>query len=451
MDVELLSRIQFGITAGFHFLFPPISIGLSLIMVIMESAFLKTKKPIYHEMAKFWTKIFALTFAVGVATGIVMEFEFGTNWSNYSRYVGDIFGSPLAAEALFAFFLESTFLGILVFGWNKVGPKMHLVSTICVSLGATLSAFWIIVANSWMQTPAGYKIVQETINGVTTYKAIITNFWAMVFNPSTFERFSHVISASWLTGAFLVISVSAYYLLKKKYIDFSKKSLTIALIVATIASLLQLETGHNSAMVVVYHQPEKLATFEGHFNEAPLDLYFIGYLDVQNERIIGLKWPGFLSFLIYGNFNSPVKGRNNFPKDNLPPLQLPFQSYHIMVAIGMAFIALTILTWFLYWRKKLFENKFFLKLLILSFALPHIANLCGWIAAEVGRQPWAVYGVLKTTDAISHTDVVTTGNVLFSLILFTVIYLILAILFIYLLIKKIKNGPEELDKNVLLT
>ncbi len=449
MDVEILSRIQFAITAGFHFLFPPMTIGLGIIMVIMESAYIKTKKPIYHNMAKFWTKVFALTFAVGVASGIVMEFEFGTNWSNYSRYVGDIFGSPLAAEALFAFFLESTFLGILVFGWNKVGPKMHLVSTICVALGATLSAFWIIVANSWMQTPAGYKIVEETINGITTHKAVITDFWAMVFNPSTLERFSHVISAAWLTGAFFVISISAYYILKKKHIEFAKKSLLIALIVSTIASLLQLGTGHESAMVVVKHQPEKLATFEGHFNEAPLDLYFIGYLDVDNERIIGIKWPGFLSFLIYGNFNAPVKGRNDFSKENLPPLQLPFQSYHIMVAIGMAFIALTILAWFLYWRKILFRNKLFLKILVLIFALPHIANLCGWIAAEVGRQPWAVYGILRTSDAISHASVVTAGNVLFSIILFTLIYLILGILFVYLLIKEIKQGPEEIEQEII--
>jgi cytochrome d ubiquinol oxidase subunit I len=390
-------------------------------------------------MAKFWTKVFALTFGVGVATGIVMEFEFGTNWATYSRYVGDIFGSPLAAEALFAFFLESTFLGILVFGWNKVGPKMHFFSTFCVALGATMSAFWIIAANSWMQTPAGYKIVTE--NGIT--RAVITDFWAMVFNPSTMTRFTHVISASWITGSFLVINISAYYLLKRRHIDFAKSSLRIALALATLAVILQLYTGHQSAMVVTFHQPEKLATFEGHFNENVLDLYFIGYLDAANQKIYGLKYPGFLSFLIYGDFNTPVKGRNDFPQGDLPPLQIPFQSYHIMIALGMMFIGLMLFTVFLLWRKQLFENKWYLRILVPIFILPHIANILGWIASEVGRQPWAVYKILRTEDALSK--VVVANQVLFSLIMFTVIYLILAILFVYLLLKKVKHGPDDME------
>jgi len=444
MDAELLARIQFGVTAGFHFLYPPMSIGLGLIMVIMESMYLKTKNPIYEQMTKFWTKVFALTFAVGVATGIVLEFEFGTNWSTYSRYVGDIFGSPLAAEGLFAFFLESIFLGVLLFGWNKVSPKMHLIATIFVALGATMSAFWIIVANSWMQTPAGYEIVGTGHE----MRAVITDFWAMVFNPSTIERFTHVISASWLTGSFMVISISAYYLIKKQHLDFAKKSLIVGLIVATVSSLTQLETGHQSAMGVVQNQPEKLAIMEGHFNEAPLDLYFIGWLDVEGQKIIGLKWPGFLSFLIYGDFNAAVKGINDFPEDEVPPIQLPFQGYHIMIAFGMAFIGMTFLTWLLMWRKKLWDNKLWLMLLLVSFILPHLANLGGWIAAEVGRQPWAVYGVLKTADAISKPEVVTFESVLFSLILFTVIYVILMILFVYLMIRKIKHGPEPIAENV---
>jgi cytochrome d ubiquinol oxidase subunit I len=322
---------------------------------------------------------------------------------------------------------------------------MHFVASICVAFGAMMSAFWIIVANSWMQTPAGYHIVNSIINGVEVQRAEITDFWAMVFNPTTISRFTHVVSAAWLTGAFFVISISAYYLIKRKHIDFAKSSLKIALIVATIASLTQLETGHQSAMEVVEYQPAKLATFEGHFNESAMDLYFIGYLDVANERIIGLKWPGLLSFLIFGDFDAPVKGRNDFPKEDLPPLQLPFQTYHIMIAIGMGFIGLTFFSWFLYWRKKLFDYRWFLKILVLTFSLPHIANLCGWIAAEVGRQPWSVFGILKTADAISHADVVTANHVLFSLILFTVIYMILSVLFVFLLVKKIKHGPEEME------
>jgi cytochrome d ubiquinol oxidase subunit I len=294
-----------------------------------------------------------------------------------------------------------------------------------------------------MQTPVGYEIVGTGHE----MRAVITDFWEMVFNPSTIERFTHVISASWLTGSFMVLSISAYYLIKKKHVDFAKKSLIIALIVATVSSLTQLETGHQSAMGVVENQPEKLATMEGHFNEAPLDLYFIGWLDVEGERIIGLKWPGFLSFLIYGDFEAAMKGINDFPEDEVPPIQLPFQGYHIMVAFGMAFIGMTFFTWFLMWRKKLWDNKLWLLLLVVSFILPHLANLGGWIAAEVGRQPWAVYGVLKTADAISKPEVVTFESVLFSLIMFTVIYIILMILFIFLLIRKIKHGPEPIAEN----
>ena len=264
-EAEILARVQFGVTAGFHFLYPPLSIGLGVLMVVMEGLYLRTKKPMYEQMARFYTRIFALTFAIGVATGIVLEFEFGTNWSTYSRYVGDIFGSPLAAEALFAFFLESTFLGILIFGWDRVGPKFHFFATFCVALGAVMSAFWIIVANSWMQTPAGFEIVGEGEN----MRAVITDFWAMVFNPSSLERYSHVLSASMGTGAFFVMSISAYYLLKKKYVDFAKASLKIALVFAILSALLQLFTGHLSAMGITYDQPEKLAAFEGHYKTGP--------------------------------------------------------------------------------------------------------------------------------------------------------------------------------------
>ncbi|MFC2130264.1 cytochrome ubiquinol oxidase subunit I [Bacteroidota bacterium] len=442
MEVELLARIQFAVTAGFHFLFPPMSIGLGVILVIMEWRFLRTKNMMYERMVKFWTKVFALTFAVGVATGIVLEFEFGTNWATYSRYVGDIFGSPLAAEALFAFFLESTFLGILLFGWNRVGPKMHFFSTIMVAFGAMMSAFWIIVANSWMQTPAGYHLVTEA--GVM--RAEIIDFWAMVFNPSTIDRFTHVVFAAWLTGAFLVLSIAAYYLLKRRHIDFAKSSMRIALGLAAAAALLQLYTGHHSAIGVTHNQPEKLAAFEGHFETAPADLYLFGYVDEENESVLGLKLPGFLSLMVYGSFDAEVKGLNEFPKEDRPPLQLTFQSYHIMVGIGMLFIGLTLFGLFLLWRKKLFDIKWFLRILLPVFLLPHFGNLFGWISAEVGRQPWVVYKILRTEDAVSK--VVTADQVWFSLILFTVIYLILGALFVYLLLKKVKQGPEDMEPTV---
>ncbi len=439
MDPVLLARIQFAVTAAFHFLFPPMSIGLSLMMVVSEWKYLKTRNPLYEKIAKFWTKVFALTFAVGVATGIVLEFEFGTNWANYARYVGDIFGSPLAAEALFAFFMESTFLGILLFGWNKVGPRTHFTSTIMVALGAILSAFWIIVANSWMQTPAGYHLVEQA--GVV--RAEITDFWAMVFNPSTIERFTHVISASWITGAFLALSISAYYLIKKRHLDFAKYSLKIALWLAAFSTVLQLVTGHASAIQVTEYQPEKLAAFEAHYETGPGDLYLFGWVDEKNQEVIGLKLPGFLSFLVDFDFTTPITGLNEFAAEDRPPVQVVFQSYHFMFLLGMLMILISFVGLFLLWRKKLFESKWFLKILLPAFILPHIANLLGWMAAEIGRQPWVVYRVLRTSDGVS--EVVSAGEIWFSLILFTVIYLILLALFIFLLLRKIKKGPEEVE------
>ncbi len=437
-EAELLARIQFGVTAGFHFLYPPMSIGLALIMVIMEWRYLKTKNPLFEIMTKFWTKVFALTFAVGVATGIVMEFEFGTNWATYSRYVGDIFGSPLAAEALFAFFLESVFLGVLLFGWNIVSPKMHFFSTLMVALGSTLSAFWILVANSWMHTPTGFEIVTE--NGIT--RAIITDFWAMVFNPSTLDRLTHTVSAAWLTGAFLVMSISAWYILKKRHIDFAKSSFKIALFLAIFASLFQLFTGHNSAIGVTKYQPAKLAAFEGHFNTAPADLYLFGWVNEQEQKVHGIAIPGFLSYMVHFDASKPVTGLNDIPQDEWPPLQATFQTYHLMIAIGMLFIGLTLISLFLLIRKKLFDMKWLMMIFVPAFILPHIANIMGWCSAEIGRQPWAVQGILKTSDAISK--VVTAEQVWFSLILFSLIYIILLVLFVYLLLKKIKHGPEEI-------
>ncbi len=442
MDVELLARIQFAVTAGFHFLYPPMSIGLGLILVFMKGMFLKTKDPLWDSLTKYWTKIFALTFSVGVVTGIVLEFEFGTNWSQYSRVVGDIFGSPLAAEALFAFFMESFFLGILLFGWNKVSAKVHFISTIMVALGATLSAFFIIVANSWMHTPAGFDLVYKVVDGVQVIdKAVITNFWEMVFNPSTMDRYIHVVSASWITGTFLVLGISGWYILKKKHLSHAKASIKIALPIAFAATLLQLFSGHASAIGVTKHQPAKLAAFEGHYNTGPGDLYLFGWVDEEKQEVVGLGIPGMLSFLVDFNTKTELKGLNEFAPEDRPPVQITFQSYHLMVALGMAMIGITLIGVLLMPKGRLYEKKWMMWLFIGGIFLPHISNLMGWIAAEVGRQPWAVQGILRTKDAISK--VVTAEQVWFSLIMFTLVYTILLILFVYLLIKKIKHGPEE--------
>ncbi len=439
MDVEILSRIQFAVTIAFHYIYPPLSIGLGVILVIMEGLYLKTRNRLYENMARFWVKIFALTFAMGVATGIVMEFEFGTNWAAYSRFVGDVFGSALAAEGIFAFFLESGFLAVLVFGWNKVGPKMHFFSTVMVSLGSMLSAVWIVVANSWQQTPAGYHLAGSGL----FIRAEITDFWEMVFNPSSMERLSHVLAGCWQAGAFMVISVSAYYILKKRYVEFAKKSFIIALGLAAFASLFQLYTGHHSARVVSEHQPAKLAAFEGHYDSAkPADLYLFGWVNEKDETVrFGVAIPGMLSYLIHGNSEQPVTGLGSFTPEDRPPVNIVFQSYHIMVAIGFMLIGLSLLGLTLLPKERLFNKPWLLKIFILSVLLPQIANQLGWISAEVGRQPWIVYNLLRTKDGLSKT--VAGEQVVFSLILFTAIYLLLFVLFLYLLDHKIKHGPEN--------
>lgn len=443
MDVEILARIQFAFTIAFHYIYPPLSIGLGLLMVIMEGLHLRTGDKSYETLARFWTKIFALTFGIGVATGIVMEFEFGTNWATYSRYVGDVFGSALAAEGIFAFALESGFLGVLIFGWNRVGPRVHFLATVGVWLGSMFSAVWIVVANSWQQTPAGYHIVGEGIHA----RAEITDFWAMVFNPSSVDRLSHVWIGAFLAGAFLVLSVHAWYLLKGKFVEISQKAFKIALGVACVASLSQLFTGHRSAEGVSHNQPAKLATMEGHYDTlAPADLYLFGWVDQKNQKVSGLKIPGGLSFMLHQKFDAPIKGLNAFQKTDRPQaVNAVFQFYHIMVAIGMALIGLSLLSVLLWWRGVLFQQRWLLWIFVWAVFLPQIGNQVGWFTAEMGRQPWVVYGLLRTSDALS--EAVTANQVLFSLIMFSLIYLLLLILFIYLLNKKIKHGPDDLDSD----
>ena len=439
METEILARIQFAFTVAFHYIYPPLSIGIGLLLVVFEGTYLRTKNEIYHELARFWTKIFALTFGIGVVTGIVMEFEFGTNWAVYSRYVGDVFGSVLAAEGIFAFALESGFLGVLLFGWNRVKPWVHFVATVGVFLGSMFSAVWIVVANSWQQTPAGFHIVGEGLNA----RAEITDFWAMVFNPSSVERLTHVWLGAFLAGAFLVLSVHAYYLVKNRHIELSRKAFKIALIVATVFSLGQLLTGHASAEGVAHNQPAKLAALEGHYpaNEKA-DMYLFGWVDNEKQEVKGLKVPGGLSFLLHQDFNAPVIGLDSFdPEDRPSQVNAVFQFYHIMIAIGMILIGLTVYATFALIRGKLFQQKWLLIAFIWAVFLPQIANQAGWFAAEMGRQPWVVYGLLRTSEAFSQS--VTANQILFSLIMFFTIYALLFALFIYLLNKKIQAGPHD--------
>jgi len=441
MDISLLSRFQFAFTIGFHYLFPPLSIGLGLILVIMEGLYMKTGKSLYHEMTRFWVKIFGLIFGLGVASGIVMEFQFGTNWATYSRFVGDVFGSALAAEGIFAFFLESGFLAILLFGWDKVQPRTHFISTVLVAFGAHLSAIWIVVANSWQQTPAGYQLVER---GGST-RAEIVDFWEVVFNPSFLDRISHVYMGAWQAGAFLVISVSAFYLIRGKHLPFARNSIKIGLGVALIASTLQLVTGHSSAQTLNDTQPAKLAAFEGIWpKNQPADLYLFGWVDEEEEKTYGVSLPGALSFLVHGDSKLPIQGLHAFPPEDRPPVNIIFQTYHLMVGIGMALIGISFLILFLNWRGILEKNRWFLWILVFSVLLPQTANQIGWFSAEVGRQPWIVYGLLRTRDAVSVS--VGSGQVLTSIVLFALIYLLLFVLFIYLLNEKIQKGPITISE-----
>ncbi len=439
MDTEILARIQFAFTIAFHYIYPPLSIGLGLILVIMEGMYLRTGEKMYEQMTRFWIKIFALIFGIGVATGIVMEFEFGTNWATYSKYVGDIFGSALAAEGIFAFALESGFLGVLLFGWNRVGPKVHFFSTVMVWLGSMFSAVWIVVANSWQQTPAGYHIVGEGLKA----RAEITDFWAMVFNPSSVDRLSHVWIGSFLAGAFFVMSVNAWYILKNRHLAIAKPAFKIALVVAVISSLAQLFTGHSSAGGVAKNQPAKLAALEGHYDSlAVADMYLLGWVDQKTQKVTGIGIPGGLTFLLHQDFKTPVRGLKSFREEDRPrQVNAVFQFYHIMVAIGMALIGLSLLgAWF--WRSgRLFEKRWLMQVFVWAVLLPQIANQAGWFAAEMGRQPWVVYGLLRTSDAFSRT--VTANQILFSLALFSLVYVVLLILFLYLLTRKIQHGPED--------
>lgn len=445
MDVEILARIQFAFTVAFHYIYPPLSIGIGLLIVLFESIYIKTGNKEYETLTRFWIKIFALTFGIGVATGIIMEFEFGTNWAVYSRYVGDIFGSALAAEGLFAFGLESTFLGVLLFGWNRVKPWVHLVSTIGVFLGSMFSAVWIVVANSWQQTPAGYHIVGEGLHA----RAEVTDFWAMVFNPSSVDRLIHTWQGAFLAGAFLVLSVHAYYLKKGRFVAISKKAFPIALGVATFFSFTQLLSGHSSADGVAVNQPAKLAAMEGHFEKnAPADLYLVGWVNKKDQTVTGIGIPGGLSFLVHQDFKAPIKGLNDFPEQDRPSqINAVFQFYHIMVAIGLFLIALTFYASFLWFKGKLFETKWLLTIFSYSVLLPQIANQVGWFTAEMGRQPWVVYGQLRTSQAFSQE--VSANQIVFSLVLFTLVYSLLLVLFLYSVNKKVKHGPYDSSDDVL--
>lgn len=444
MYTELLSRFQFALTASFHFIYPPISMGLGVVLVIFGILHLRTKDPKWRELSVFWVKIFGLVFAMGVATGIVQEFEFGMNWADYSRFVGNIFGSLLAAEGIFAFFLEGGFLGLMLFGGSRLGPRMWLTATILVVFGSYFSAVWIIMANSWMQTPAGYTI-QQTANGPLAY---MTDFTSVMFTPSFLARIFHVWVAALLVGSSLVLSVSAWYLLKKRHVESSISAIKVALPIFAVMSVLQLFVfGTWMALVVTAYQPIKLAAMEGAWpvSQTCAPLYLVGWVDQASQTTYGIAIPCLLSFLAYGNIQAPVAGLEAFSSDLWPPLQLTFQAYHLMIDSGMLFPLISLIAVvFYFWGRRLFRTSWVLWLLVISIVLTEVATIAGWWTAEFGRQPWIVYNLMHTSEGLSPT--LMTSQVVFSVLTFLVLYAILFVLFVFLLNEKIQHGPEPLEE-----
>lgn len=435
MDVVLLSRLQFAATTIFHFIFVPLTLGLSVLTAIYETKYVKTGDEDFKRAAKFWGKLFLINFALGIVTGITLEFQFGTNWSKYSEYVGDIFGSLLAIEATAAFFLESTFIGLWIFTWDKVSKKTHAIFIWLVAIGSNISALWILIANGWMQHPVGYVMR----NG----RAELKSFAEVVFNAFGIMEFIHTVSSAYILAGFFVMGICGYHLIRKNEVEFFKKSFKIAVTFALIFSLFEVINGHEHGAEVARTQPAKVAAMEAHWEtmkKAPMYIFQIP--DEKNEKnlvAIG-KIPGMLSMIAYHNPNAVVKGLKDFPKEERPPVAITFWSFRIMVALGFLFILLSLIAWLK--RNNIEEYPKLLRLLIYVIPLPYIAIELGWIVAEVGRQPWIVYGVLKTSDAVSPISV---DQVTISLIAFILLYSLLGFVDIYLLGKNARKGPEPIE------
>jgi len=432
MDLVTLSRLQFASTTMFHFLFVPLTLGLTIIIAYMETRYVQTGDETYLEMTKFWAKLFLINFAVGVVTGITLEFQFGTNWSRYSAYVGDVFGSLLAIEATATFFLESTFIGVWIFGWKKLSKKAHAGVMWLVAIGSNFSAVWILIANAWMQSPVGFTIR----NG----RAEMVDFAAVVSQPFAIYKILHTISSALVLASFFIMGISAYHLLKNNHKDFFTKSFKTGLGFGLIFSLVVFILGDLYGVTVAEKQPAKLAAMESLWETTDMaPSYLFTWPDPENERNaieIGAI-PGMLSFLVKHDFNAVVQGLKDFPKDERPPVLVTSYAFRGMVGLGVVFILLTGFGWFK--RKKLLENTLYLKIMMFAIPLPYLAIQFGWIVAEIGRQPWLVYGVVRTADGASP---VAVSQVAASLAAFILVYSVLGAAGFYLMFQKAKKGPE---------
>lgn len=430
-------RVHFAFLIMFHYLFPILTMGLSVLIAVLKTFQLVTRDDRYGRASRFWARIFALNFGTGVATGIPMEFQFGTNWARFSNFSGGIIGQGLMMEGVYAFFLEAAFLGLFLFGENRVPRVVHWLSSVLVACGTLLSGYFITMADAFMQHPVGYRLGADHV-------LHLTSLWAVMTNPYELWEYTHTINGALVTGAMVMAALGAYYLLAKKHEEFAKISLRLGVVTGLIFSLIQLyPTGDKNGENVVKNNPVKLAAMEGLFhNEEGAPLAIIGMPDTQAGKLIDpVTVPDILSYLTYGNFHATVEGLDSYPRNLWPPMEVTYYAYHIMVGLGTIFIGEMAIAAFLLWRGLLFKSRWYLWILMLSFPFPYIANEAGWVVTEVGRQPWIIYGIMRTVQGYSTN--VPAGEVIFTLLGFAGMYAALALVFLYLVLRFIAEGPEE--------
>ncbi len=433
----LYDRLQFAFTISFHYLFPQLTMGLALFIVILKTLSIWKGEEKFNKAAQFWARIFAVNFVVGVVTGIPMEFQFGTNWARFSELSGGVIGQTLAMEGMFAFFLESSFLGLFLFAEKRIGPTLHWLSAVLVFAGSWISGYFIVSTNGWMQHPVGYETLA---NG----RYVLNDFWALLTNPWTSWQYAHTMLGAVVTGSFVMAGIGAFYILSERHVEWGKQFIRFGVVVGVIASLLMIfPTGDQQAKNVDRYQPATMAAMEGIFETHPqTPIIFMGQLNMEKKRIDNpLYMPGILSLLTYHHFDKAVKGMNDFDPDQLPTnVPLVYYSYHIMVGLGTIFVVILLISAFLLWRGSLFRNRTMMWLLIVAVPFPFLANTAGWATAETGRQPWLVYGLLRTADGSSPT--VSAGSTLFTLLGFTGLYFLLGVLFLVLIGSIIRKGPD---------
>lgn len=443
MNAYTLDRIQFAFTITYHYLFPQLTMGLAPLIVVFKALAIWKKDERWNETARFWTKIFGITFLFGVVTGIPMEFQFGTNWASFSRFAGGVIGQTLAMEGTFAFFLESSFIGLFLFGEKKLGQKLHLLTAVLIFVGTWLSGWFIIATDAWMQHPVGYETAADG-------SVHLSSFWSLVLNEWAVYQYLHNMGGAFVTGSFAVAALGAFYVLSKKQVEFGKLFLRVGIIAACIGSIWMLApSGDLQGRMVAKHQPVTLAAMEGLFkSEEGAGIVLIGQPDMEKKQMDNaVVIPNALSFITYQRWDAHVKGLDAFPEDQHPDnIPLLYYSFHIMVGLGTIFIAIMLLAAFKLWRGSLFNSNWLLWIVMLSFPLPFIANTAGWMTAEIGRQPWLVYGLMRTEHGFS--PMVSSGNVMFTLLGFLGMYTLLSLLYIFLMLRRIEHGADELGKSI---